>query len=90
MAEMIFVLALATKEINQGKPSKSLFNDTCPWLNIAVKFFKKALLGEDEIESALDRLDQLTGDESKMAIAHIYNAVMEGAHGLLVRLCTWH
>ena len=93
MVKVISVLALATKEIDQGmlsSISKCLLNDTYPWLNIVVKIFKKAFLGEDEIESALNQLDQLAGDESKMAIAQTYKAVMEGSHGLLVRLCMWH
>ena len=54
----------------------------------------KKLLGENEIESALQRLDRLTGEESKIAVAQTLNVVsdlankmdvvMEGAHVLLM------
>ena len=58
-------------------------------LSVAEKYAKK-LLGENEIESVLQRLDRLTGEESKMAVAQtldvVYGlvntmeAVMEGTH----------
>jgi hypothetical protein len=61
-------------------------------LNIAEKYGKR-LLGENEIESVLQRLDRLTGEESKMATAQTLDVVfglvnnmevvMEGAHQLL-------
>jgi hypothetical protein len=61
-------------------------------LNIAEKYAKK-LLGENEIESVLQRLDRLTGEESKMVVVQtldvVYDlvnnmeVVMEGAHQLL-------
>ncbi len=56
---------------------------------VAEKCAKK-LLGEKEIKSVLDRLDRLTLEESKMAVAQTYDVVcrlvnemqvvMEGAH----------
>ena len=62
-------------------------------LNVAEKYVKK-LLGENKIESALQRLDRLTGEESKVAVAQTLNVVsdlankmdvvMEGAHVLLI------
>jgi hypothetical protein len=81
---VIFILALATKEINQGKLSKFLRSNSARSSTVAEKFAKKALLGENEIESTLGRLDRLTGDESKMAVAQVYKVVMEGVHGLLM------
>ncbi|SRR6266851_76133 len=99
MVELISVLALATKQINQGRFSKSLLTDkhsSIHDLNIAEKYGKR-LLGENEIESVLQRLDRLTGEESKMATAQtldvVYGlvnnmeAVMEGAHQLLAGFC---
>jgi hypothetical protein len=54
------------------------------------------LLGEKEIEAVLQRLDRLTGEESKAAVTQtldiVYRlfksmeVVMEGAHPLFVRL----
>ena len=62
-------------------------------LNVAGRYVKK-LLGENEIESALQRPDRLTGEESKIVVAQILNVVsglankmdvvMEGAHVLLM------
>jgi hypothetical protein len=62
-------------------------------LNIAEKYTKK-LLGENEIESVLQRLDRLTGEESKMVVVQtldvvygLFNnmeVVMEGARRMLV------
>ena len=95
MVELISVLALVTKQINQGRFSKSLLIDkrsSTQDLNIAEKYGKR-LLGENEIESVLQRLDRLTGEESKMATAQTLDVVyclvnnmgtvMEGAHQLL-------
>lgn len=58
------------------------------------------LLGEDEIESVLQRLDRLTGEESKVTVAQTLDVicglvnnmevVMEGTHHLLVWLGSWH
>jgi len=62
-------------------------------LNIAEKYTKK-LLGENEIESVLQRLDRLTGEESKMVVVQTLDVVyglvnnmevvMEGARRMLV------
>ena len=51
-------------------------------LNIAEKF--KNLLGDDEIKSALQTLDQLTGEEYGMVHAQVYRSVTKGVHGLPV------
>jgi hypothetical protein len=62
-------------------------------LNIAEKYATK-LLGENEIESVLQRLDRLTGEESKMVVVQTLDVVyglvnnmevvMEGARRMLV------
>ncbi|KAH9032819.1 hypothetical protein EDB84DRAFT_116802 [Lactarius hengduanensis] len=53
MAELLSVLALATKQIQQGRFKK----------------FAKKLLGESEIEAVLQRLDRLTQEEGRMTMA---------------------
>jgi hypothetical protein len=68
------------------------------WLT-AEKYARK-LLGEKDIESALQRLDRLTLEESKMTVAQTLDVVyglvnkmqvvMEGAHRLLVRMSVWY
>jgi hypothetical protein len=44
----------------------------------AEKFTKK-LLGENEVEAVLQRLDRLTQEEARMTVAH----TLEVVHGLL-------
>jgi len=77
MAEILAVLALATKQINQGR----------------LKKFATKLLGENDIELILQRLSRLTLEESKLTVAQtldvVYSlvnkmeVVMEGTHCLL-------
>ncbi|KAI0271929.1 hypothetical protein BGY98DRAFT_1179309, partial [Russula aff. rugulosa BPL654] len=55
MAEVLSIIATATKEIKQGRPKK----------------FVKKLLGRNDIDDALKRLDSLTIEEARMAIAEI-------------------
>jgi len=60
---------------------------------LAVEKFAKKLLGEQDIESILQRLDRLTLEESKIAAAQTLDAVhglvnnmevvMEGTHRFL-------
>ena len=67
--------------------------------DIAEKCVKK-LLGENGIESVLQRLDRLTGEESKMTAAQTLDVVsglvnkievvMEGVYHLLVEFCAWY
>ena len=62
-------------------------------LNIAEKYAKK-LLGENEVEAVLQRLDRLTLEESKMTVTQtleiVYGlvnnmeVVMEGTHDMLI------
>ncbi|KAI0266057.1 hypothetical protein BC834DRAFT_843146 [Gloeopeniophorella convolvens] len=59
-AEMISIIALATKEIEQG----------------SLKKFGKALLGHKAIQDALERMNKLTQEESRAVVAETYgNAV---------------
>ncbi|KAF8488440.1 hypothetical protein F5888DRAFT_1292864 [Russula emetica] len=57
MVEILSILAIATKEIKQGRSKK----------------FVKKLLGRNDIEDALKRLDTLTMEEARMAIAETLN-----------------
>ena len=79
MLELLSVLALATKQINQKRFSKctvtfSLFVAQCT----TEKFVKK-LLGESEIEAVLQRLDRLTQEEARICVAETLGVV----HGLV-------
>ena len=80
MAELLTVLALATKQITQGRLSKCDINvHRRGWLNFAAEKFAKKLLGEREIEVVLQRLDRLTQDEARITIAETLGVV----HGLV-------
>ncbi|KAI9429007.1 hypothetical protein H4582DRAFT_2135172 [Lactarius indigo] len=59
MVELLSVLALATKQIKQGRFKK----------------FAKKILGESEIEAILRRLDRLTQEEGRMTMTQTFQVV---------------
>ena len=79
MAELLSVLALATKQINQGRFSKCALTYTLPMAQCATEKFAKKLLGDSEIEAVLQKLDRLTQDEARMTVAQTLGVV----HGLV-------
>ena len=82
MAEVLSVLALATKQINQGRLSKWL----CFVRNVVAKRraekFAKKLIGDSDVEDVLRRLDRLTQEEARLTVAH----TLEVVHGLFDNL----
>jgi hypothetical protein len=66
MIEVLAVLALATKQIKQGR----------------LKKFARKLLGENDVEAILQRLDRLTQEEAQMTVAN----TLEVVHGLFNNL----
>lgn len=86
MAEILLVLALATKKIREGRFSKcaviyTLLGAQCATGNVA-----KNLSGETDIEDALQRLDRLTQDEVRMAVAQtlgVVHGLVDGVKGLM-------
>ena len=84
MAEVFSVLALATKQIKQGRFSKPPMSPIYMPLiaelgGVGAEKFTKKLLGESEIEAVIQRLDRLTGDEARMTAAQTLQVV----HGLV-------
>jgi hypothetical protein len=89
MIELLSVLALATKQIQQGRFSKCVDMYACPVAQCSPEKFTQKLLGESEIEAVLQRLDRLTQEEARMTGAQTLSvvcglvgsmkAVMEGA-----------
>jgi hypothetical protein len=79
MVEVLSVLALATKQIKQGRFSKYAITYTLAMAQCAVEKFAKKLLGESEVEAVLQRLDRLTQDEARMTVAQTLGVV----HGLV-------
>ncbi|KAH9012794.1 hypothetical protein EDB84DRAFT_923055 [Lactarius hengduanensis] len=61
MAEVIAILSIATKEMQQSKTKKYL----------------RKLLGRTDIENALKKLDSLTQEEVRMAIAQVLQGINE-------------
>ena len=87
MVELLSVLALATKQIKQGRFSECAVRYMLLLLNVSEKFMK-TLWGKrkNKIQVALERMDRLTKDEGLTAVAQtlgivhgIAGAVMGGA-----------
>ena len=79
LVELLSVLALATKQIKQGRFSKHFICYRLPIAQCATEKFAKKLMGESEVEAVLHRLDRLTQDEARMAVAQTLSVV----HGLV-------
>jgi hypothetical protein len=81
MVEVLSVLALATKQIKQGRFSKPPVGLIyIPLIaGLGTEKFAKKLLGESEIEAVIQRLDRLTSDEARMTVAQTLQVV----HGLV-------
>ena len=79
IVELLSVLALATKQVNQGRLSKCTAPYTVPVSQCATEKFAKKLLGDSEIEAVLQRLDRLTQDEARITVAQTLGVV----HGLV-------
>jgi hypothetical protein len=76
LAVLLSTLALATKQVKQGKPSESVFGEVLYNLTQcnAEKFIKK-LLGEKDVEVVLQRLDRLTHDEARITAVQTLEVV---------------
>jgi hypothetical protein len=79
LVELLSVLALASKQIKQGRFSKCTLTYTLFVVQCAAEKFTKKLLGESEIETVLQRLDRLTQDEARITVAQTLGVV----HGLV-------
>ena len=79
MVQLLSVLAIATKQIKQGRFSKSALAYALPVAQCAAEKFAKKLLGDSEIEAVLRRLDRLTQDEARMTVTQTLGVV----HGLV-------
>ena len=64
LVELLYALALVTRQIKQGKMSESVLGDVLcyPTRSNAEKVFKK-FSGEKDIEAVYQRLDQLIKEE---------------------------
>ena len=78
MVEVLSVLALATKQIKEGRFSKWSIARTSSLFKRNAEKFAKKLLGESHVEAVLQRLDRLTQEEARMTVAH----TLEVVHGI--------
>jgi hypothetical protein len=86
MIELLSAIALVTKHVKQKRPSEfppSQMRHGRFAQRGAVKFVKK-LLGENDVEAVLQRLDRLTQDEARTTIAQ----TLEVMHGLVQNMRT--
>ncbi|KAH8985141.1 hypothetical protein EDB92DRAFT_1950166 [Lactarius akahatsu] len=67
MVELISILGMVTKEIRQGRTSMPFPFDISPETDHRVVRYLKKLIGRKDVEDALQRLDQLTQEEARMA-----------------------
>jgi hypothetical protein len=81
MVEILSVLALASKQIKQGRFSECVVAHTyrLSMTQYTLEKFTKKLLGESEIEAVLQRLDRLTQDEAQITAVQTLGVV----HGLV-------
>ena len=82
MVEVLSVLALATKQINQGRFSKWSTAIRYSLAEYGKEKFTKKLLGDNDVEAVLQRLDRLTQEEARITGAH----TLEVVHGLFNNL----
>ena len=88
MVEVLSILAIATKEIEQGKASE-LFHGDKLLLFLAdtsseSESYLNKLVGRSDMKDALGRLDKLTQDEVRIVAAQ----VLKTAHGVDDRVAT--
>jgi hypothetical protein len=76
MAGVLDIIGIATKEIKQGRTSRSfLYNEAPPLTGpFSEKYLKKLFGNRTDVEDALKRLDILTQEEAQMAAAQVLKA----------------
>jgi hypothetical protein len=77
MGEVLEVLALATKQIKQGRLSKWAHLLQTSLIKRIVETFVKKFLGDREVEAILQRLDRLTQEEARVTAANTLEVVHE-------------
>jgi predicted transcriptional regulator len=71
MVEVLSILSIATKEIKEGRISKSITIAVSLLAHPYIEKFFKKLAGGSDVEDALKRLDTLTREEARMAITQV-------------------
>jgi hypothetical protein len=72
MIEVLNFIGIATKEIKQGRTSKKhFFTNKFPLTRPFSEKYLKKLMGRNDTEDALKKLDRLTQEEARMAAAQL-------------------
>ncbi len=71
LVEVLAILAIATNEIKQGRPSESIQNDWSSFAHVGLGKYLKKLVGKNDMKDVLKRLDLLTQEEARMATAEV-------------------
>jgi hypothetical protein len=71
IVEVLNFIGIATKEIKQGQTSKCFLTNKFPLTKTFSEKYLKKLIGKNDIEDALKRLDRLTQEEARMAAAQL-------------------
>jgi replicative DNA helicase len=80
LVELLSTLALATRQIKQGKPSESIFGRIShSQAHCKAEKLLKKLLGEKDVEAVVQRLDRLTQEEARITATQ----TLEVVHGLV-------
>ena len=79
LVESLTVLALAMKQLKEGRFSEWAVTHTLPVTQRATEKFMKKLLRETEKGAVLQRLDRLTQDDARITVAQTLGVV----HGLV-------
>jgi hypothetical protein len=91
MAELLSVLGLATKLIEKGRFCKFKGVYSWPVAQCVVAMFAKKLAGEDDVGTALQRLDRLTQEEARMVNAETLGVVHRIESNMTVAMKgAWH
>ena len=77
LIELLSTLALGTQQIKLGRFSKHamLYDDVFPLAHRSVEKLGKKILGENDIEEVLKRLDRLNQEEVRTTAAQILEVV---------------
>ena len=79
LVDLLSILALTTKQVQQGKLSESVLGEISYYLTMHTEaLVKKLLLGRKDIEMVLQRLGRLTEDEARITVAQTLDV-----HGLV-------
>jgi TATA-binding protein-associated factor Taf7 len=71
MAEVLCLLAIATKEMKQKRTSAFISGTELPLAYIRTETFFKKLIGRNEIEDALQKLDKLEQGELRTVTSQV-------------------